>query len=67
MRRAIQDLLEDPLATGILDGRFNPGDTVSATRRGDALQLAVIQSTSLESTVEEASISEAAAPVAPAE
>jgi ATP-dependent Clp protease ATP-binding subunit ClpC len=39
MRRAIQDLLEDPLATGLLDGRFQPGHTVSVTRRGDVLQL----------------------------
>jgi ATP-dependent Clp protease ATP-binding subunit ClpC len=39
MRRTIQDLLEDPLATGMLDGQFNPGDIVTATRRGDALHL----------------------------
>jgi ATP-dependent Clp protease ATP-binding subunit ClpC len=39
MRRAIQDLLEDPLATGILDGQVKPGDLVSVTRKGDALQL----------------------------
>lgn len=39
MRRAIQDLLEDPLATGLLDGRFNEGDTVTATRRGDQIHL----------------------------
>ncbi len=37
MRRAIQDLLEDPLATGVLDGRFKPGDTITATRRGDQM------------------------------
>jgi len=39
MRRAVQDLLEDPLATGLLDGRFNPGDIITATRRGDAMHL----------------------------
>jgi ATP-dependent Clp protease ATP-binding subunit ClpA len=40
MRRAIQDLLEDPLATGLLDGKFTTGDTVTVTRRGDSLNLA---------------------------
>ncbi len=40
MRRAIQDYLEDPLAVGLLDGRFGEGDTVTVTRRGDELQLA---------------------------
>jgi ATP-dependent Clp protease ATP-binding subunit ClpC len=39
MRRAIQDLLEDPLANGLLDGRFEAGDTLTATRRGDQLHL----------------------------
>ena len=39
MRRAIQDLLEDPLATGLLDGRFNTGDTITATRRTDQIHL----------------------------
>ncbi|HVQ44660.1 MAG TPA: ATP-dependent Clp protease ATP-binding subunit [Candidatus Saccharimonadia bacterium] len=39
MRRAIQDLLEDPLATGLLDGRFEAGDTITATRRGDQIHL----------------------------
>jgi len=40
MRRAIQDLVEDPLATGLLDSRFQAGDTVTVTRRGDELALA---------------------------
>jgi ATP-dependent Clp protease ATP-binding subunit ClpC len=39
MRRAIQDLLEDPLATGLLDGRFKAGDTITATRHGGDLTL----------------------------
>ena len=39
MRRAIQDLIEDPLATGLLDGRFAEGSTVSVSRRGDELAL----------------------------
>jgi ATP-dependent Clp protease ATP-binding subunit ClpC len=39
MRRTIQDLLEDPLAMGLLDGNIRSGDLVNATRRGDILQL----------------------------
>jgi ATP-dependent Clp protease ATP-binding subunit ClpC len=39
MRRTIQDLLEDPLAMGLLDGNIRSGDIVSATRRGDILHL----------------------------
>jgi ATP-dependent Clp protease ATP-binding subunit ClpC len=43
MRRTIQDLLEDPLATGLLDGRFQPGDTITATRRGDLIAMAAVR------------------------
>src|SRR5438067_11380835 len=32
MRRAIQNLIEDPLAEGLLHGRFQPGDTVLVDR-----------------------------------
>jgi len=32
LRRAIQNHVEDPLAEGLLTGRFNPGDTVVADR-----------------------------------
>jgi len=39
MRRAIQDYIEDPLATGILSGQFKSGDTVNVLRRGDELSL----------------------------
>jgi ATP-dependent Clp protease ATP-binding subunit ClpC len=39
MRRAIQTLVEDPLATGMLDGRFKPGDLVTVNRRGEVLAL----------------------------
>jgi ATP-dependent Clp protease ATP-binding subunit ClpC len=49
MRRAIQDLLEDPLATGLLDGRFREGDTITVTRRGDQLQLTAERGPSLPS------------------
>jgi ATP-dependent Clp protease ATP-binding subunit ClpC len=66
MRRAIQDLLEDPLATGLLDGRFHEGDTITATRRGDQLALTAEHSavTRAESRVDE---TEPSAPVTPAE
>jgi ATP-dependent Clp protease ATP-binding subunit ClpC len=39
MRRAIQNLIEDPLAEGLLHGRFRPGDTVLVDRAGDDLTL----------------------------
>src|ERR671937_2739640 len=32
MRRAIQNLIEDPLAEGLLHGRFQPGDVVVVDR-----------------------------------
>ena len=41
MRRAIQELLEDQLATGVLEGRFNAGDLITATRRGNDLAVSV--------------------------
>ena len=39
MRRAIQNLIEDPLAEGLLHGRFQPGDVVLVDRQGDDLTL----------------------------
>jgi len=39
MRRAIQNLIEDPLAEGLLHGRFQPGDVVLVDRSGDDLTL----------------------------
>jgi ATP-dependent Clp protease ATP-binding subunit ClpC len=39
MRRAIQNLIEDPLAEGLLHSRFRPGDTVLVDRVGDDLTL----------------------------
>jgi ATP-dependent Clp protease ATP-binding subunit ClpC len=39
MRRAIQNLIEDPLAEGLLHGRFQPDDTVLVDRAGDDLIL----------------------------
>ena len=37
MRRTIQNLIEDPLAEGLLHGRFKAGDTVEVDRQGDDL------------------------------
>jgi ATP-dependent Clp protease ATP-binding subunit ClpC len=37
MRRAIQDMIEDPLAEGVLHGRFQPGETVLIDRQGEDL------------------------------
>jgi ATP-dependent Clp protease ATP-binding subunit ClpA len=39
MRRAIQNLIEDPLAEGLLHGRFQPGDTVLIDRHDADLTL----------------------------
>jgi len=37
LRRAIQTYIEDPLAEGLLTGRFHPGDTVVVTRQDTEL------------------------------
>ena len=37
IRRAIQTMLEDPLATEILEGRFSEGDEVTIAARGDKI------------------------------
>ena len=65
MRRTIQDLLEDPLATGLLDGHIRTGDTITVTRRGDELQLAASRSPLAPSV--ESEVDEAETPAAPAE
>jgi ATP-dependent Clp protease ATP-binding subunit ClpC len=39
MRRAIQDMIEDPLAEGLLHGRFQQGDTVVIDRQGGDLTM----------------------------
>ncbi len=41
MRRAIQDLIEDPLAVGVLSGEFKDGDTISITAKDGQLKLRV--------------------------
>jgi ATP-dependent Clp protease ATP-binding subunit ClpC len=46
MRRAIQNLIEDPLAEGLLHGRFQPGDVVLVDRVTDDLTLETKQSVS---------------------
>jgi ATP-dependent Clp protease ATP-binding subunit ClpC len=58
MRRAIQNLIEDPLAEGLLHGRFQPGDVVLVDRAGDDLTLETKQAvaeTEPEKVVAEAS------------
>jgi ATP-dependent Clp protease ATP-binding subunit ClpC len=39
MRRAIQNLIEDPLAEALLEGRFKSGDLVLIDRQGDDLAM----------------------------
>ncbi len=40
MKRAIQTLIQDPLALSLLEGEFQDGDTVRVLREGDELRLA---------------------------
>lgn len=39
VRRAIQDLIEDPLTTKYLDGEFSEGDSVKLVKKGDKIEL----------------------------
>ncbi len=39
LRRIITNLIEDPLAEGVLDGRFRPNDTVLVDTKDDLLRL----------------------------
>ena len=39
LQRLIRTSIEDPLAIGLLEGRFQDGDTVSVTLAGGALAL----------------------------
>jgi ATP-dependent Clp protease ATP-binding subunit ClpB len=41
LKRAIQKHLEDPLARRVLEGQYQPGDTVIVDRRGEALSFAM--------------------------
>ena len=37
IRRAVQTMIEDPLALQILEGRFSEGDEVTVRARGDKI------------------------------
>lgn len=39
LKRTIQNMIEDPLANGILSGEFNIGDTVTVAKEGNELKL----------------------------
>lgn len=39
VRRKVQELLEDPLSQGILDGDFKDGDTIQIIKKDDAIKL----------------------------
>jgi len=39
VRRKVQQLIEDPLAQGILDGDFQEGDTIQIIKKGDEVKL----------------------------
>jgi len=54
MRRAIQDLVEDPLATGLLDHSVSGGDIVTVTRRGANLALTTESAARSEKELDEA-------------
>ena len=56
MRRTIQDLLEDPLAMGLLDGKILQGDTVSATRHGDVISLSASRAEAIEAPADESEL-----------
>ena len=42
LRRAIQDLIEDPLSEALLEKRYGPGDTVLIDRDGDELHIGAV-------------------------
>ena len=41
LRRTIQRMVEDPLAEGLLQGKFHPGDLIEIVRIGDEIELQV--------------------------
>ncbi|HEY6736885.1 MAG TPA: AAA family ATPase, partial [Candidatus Saccharimonadia bacterium] len=67
MRRTIQDLLEDPLASGILEGSIQPGNVVTVARKGDSLSLSASKGAGLADVAADESESPASAPVTGAE
>ena len=46
LRRVIQNLIEDPLANGILAGKFREGDTISIFKKGKEIKLFVLEAIS---------------------
>ena len=45
LRRAIQRLVENPLSSQILSGKFNNGDTIRVSMEGEGLTFAVVKET----------------------
>ncbi|HEX7118940.1 MAG TPA: ATP-dependent chaperone ClpB [Longimicrobiales bacterium] len=45
LKRAIQRVVQNPLALALLEGRFDDGDTIVADRAGDAMQLTFTRET----------------------
>ena len=43
LKRAIQRLVQDPLASAILSGQFKPGDTIYVDRDGDRLSIGQLE------------------------
>jgi ATP-dependent Clp protease ATP-binding subunit ClpC len=50
MRRAIQHLVEDPMAEALLEGRYKTGDTVLIDRQGEDLVFTPVQEAVAEAT-----------------
>jgi ATP-dependent Clp protease ATP-binding subunit ClpC len=50
MRRAIQNLVEDPMAEALLEGRFKTGDTVLIDRQGDDLVMTPVEEAVVEAS-----------------
>ena len=42
LKRAIQRSLENPLSAALLEGRFEPGQTVSVSHNGETMGFAAI-------------------------
>ncbi|MEM4724739.1 MAG: hypothetical protein QXP01_06980, partial [Candidatus Hadarchaeum sp.] len=63
LRRAIQQLLEDPLCEGLLSGQFKAGDTILIDREGDKLLLRTKKPAEVESPLPKTLPGEADQPV----
>ena len=48
MRRAIQNLIEDPMAEALLEGRFKTGDSVLIDRQGEDMVMTPAEETAPE-------------------